>query len=122
MTSEERHGQRVWAPRVTALSQYSILDTFQQVFSVWELRGQDIAMTGHHRKGRCWKGAFLMSKPAAAGRGGTCLQSRDLEDEEGGLRAGSQPGLPNNTWPLEKQILLQTGQENILKQGNKVCT
>lgn len=46
MTSEERHGQRVWAPRVTALSQYSILDTFQQVFSVWELRGRDIAMTG----------------------------------------------------------------------------
>lgn len=47
MTSEERHGQSVWAPRVTPLSQYSILETFQQAFSVWELMGRDIAMTGH---------------------------------------------------------------------------
>lgn len=50
-----------------------------------------------------------MSKLAAAGRGGTCLQSRDLEDEEGGPRVESQPGLPSNTWPLAKQILLQMG-------------
>lgn len=47
-----------------------------------------------------------MSKLAAAGRGGTCLQSRDLEEEEGGLRVGSQPGLPSNTRPLAKQIPL----------------
>lgn len=63
-----------------------------------------------------------MSKPAAAGRGGTCLQSHDLEDEEGGLREGSQPGLPSHTRPLGKQILLQTGEEDIPKQENKVYT
>lgn len=53
MTSKERHAQRVWAPRVTALSQYAILDTFQQVFSVWELMGRDIAMTGHSTSYLC---------------------------------------------------------------------
>lgn len=47
MTSEERHGRSVWAPRVTPLSQYYILETFQQAFSVWELMGRDSAMTGH---------------------------------------------------------------------------
>lgn len=58
-----------------------------------------------------------MSKLAAAGRGGTCLQSRDLEDEEGGPRVGSQPGLPSNTRPLAKQILLQMGGKQGIHVG-----